>query len=143
MDASLELLTAALNTLRATGAVTALVGQHIYDRVPEKQDGTPNVPYPYISVGPSSSIPDDFDCVDGEEITVQLDVWTSGDNEAYGSAQCRQISGAVKRALHDAELPLTVNALVTLQWETTRIVDDPNPAISHGVLTFTATVETP
>lgn len=143
MDASLELLTAALNRLRTTTAVTADVGQRIFDRVPEQQDGAPSVPYPYISVGPGSSIPDDFDCMDGEEITIQLDVWTSGDNDAYGSAQCRRISGAVKKALHNAELDLTTNALVSLQWETTRIIDDPNPAVSHGVVTFTATVETP
>lgn len=143
MDASVELLTAALNRLRATTAVTMFVGQRIFDRVPEQQDGTPAVAWPYISLGPSSAIPDDYDCVDGEEITIQFDVWTSGSDEAFGSTQCRKISGAVKRALHDVDLALTVNALVTLQWETTRIVDDPNPAISHGVVTFTATVETP
>lgn len=143
MDASLELLTAALNALRASASVTEYVGQGIFDRVPERQDGTANVSFPYISVGPSSAIPDDIDCVDAEEITFQLDVWTSGSDDAFGSTQCRKISGAVKRALHDVELPLTVNALVTLQLETMRIVDDPNPAISHGVLTFTATVETP
>jgi hypothetical protein len=143
MDASLELLTAALARLRTTTAVTDFVGQHIYDRVPEKQDGTPNVPFPYISVGPSSSTPDDFDCMDGEEITIQFDVWTSGSDDAYGSAQCRKIAGAVKRALHGVDLALTVNALVSLELETLRIIDDPNPAISHGVVTFTATVETP
>ena len=143
MDASLELLTAALTRLRATTAVTDFVGTRIYDRVPENQDGTPNVVFPYISVGPSSSVPDDFDCMDGEEITIQFDVWTSGADDAYGSAQCRKISGAVKKALHDVELPLAVNALVTLQLEVLRIIDDPNPAISHGVVTFTGTVETP
>lgn len=143
MDASLELVTAALNALRASSSVTEHVGQGIFDRVPERLDGTPNVSFPYISLGPSSAIPDDIDCVDAEEITFQLDVWTSGSDDAFGSTQCRKISGAVKRALHDVELPLTVNALVTLQLETMRIVDDPNPAISHGVLTFTATVETP
>jgi hypothetical protein len=141
VDASLELIIAALNRLRTTPAVTAFVGQHIYDRVPEKQDGAPNVPFPYISVGPSSAVPDDFDCVGGEEITFQLDVWTNGANEAYGSVQCRKVSAAVKRALHDAELSLSVNALVTLQLEAMRILTDPNPAIHHGALTFTATVE--
>lgn len=143
MDASLELLTAALTKLRATAAVTAFVDTNIFDRVPEQQDGTPSVPYPYISLGPTSSVPDDIDCLDAEEVTFQIDVWTSGSDDAFGSTQCRKISGAVKRALHDVELPLAVNALVTMQLETMRIIDDPNPAISHGVLTFTATVETP
>lgn len=143
MDASLELLTAALTRLRATSTVTDFVGTRIFDRPPADQDGTVSVPFPYISVGPSTSIPDDFDCMDGEEITVQLDVWTSGANDAYGSVQCRKITSAVKKALHKADMSLTTNALVTLQLEVLRIIDDPNPAICHGVVTFTATVETP
>lgn len=143
MDASYELILAAINRLRATAAVTALVGTRIYDRVPEKANGTPDVVFPYVSMGPSTSIPDDFDCLDGEEITIQFDVWTSGAGEAFGSVQCRKITGAMKRALHDVDLTLPVNALVTLQHEITRVMRDPNPAITHGVIQFTATVETP
>lgn len=143
MDASVELIKAMFDRLRATTAVTSFVEQHIYDRVPEKQDGTINVPFPYVSLGPSSAIPDDFDCVKGEEVTIQLDVWCSGAGEAYGTAQVRKICGAIKAALHDVDLSLPTAALVTLQWETTRIIDDPNPAITHGVIQFTATVEIP
>ena len=143
MDASYELILAVINRLRATAAVTAFVSTRIYDRVPEDQSGTPNVAFPYVSLGPSSSIPDDYDCLDGEELTLQLDVWTSGSGEAYGSVQCRKICSAIKRALHDVDLTLTTNALVAIQWELTRILDDPNPAITHGAIQFTATVETP
>jgi hypothetical protein len=143
MDASFELIRAALDTLRASPAVTALVGQRLYDRVPEKQDGTPNVAFPYVSLGPSTSIPRDYDCLFGEEITIQFDAWTNGPGEAFGSVQCRKICDAVKRALHEAELTLQDNALVTLNWEMTRVLDDPNPAIAHGVIQFTAVVETP
>ncbi|MET3924604.1 DUF3168 domain-containing protein [Devosia sp. 2618] len=143
MDASFELILAAINRLRATPAVTSLVGTRIYDRVPEKTDGTPNVAFPYISMGPSTSIPDDFDCMDGEEITIQFDVWSSGSGEAFGSVECRKITGAMKRALHDVDLTLTTNALVSLTHEMTRTLRDPNPAITHGVIQFTATVETP
>ncbi len=143
MDASYELILAAINRLRATTAVTTLVGTRIYDRVPEDQSGNPAVAFPYISLGPSTSIPDDFDCMDGEEVTIQFDVWTSGSGEAFGSVQCRKISGAIKRALHDVDLTLTTNALVSFQHELTRILRDPNPAITHGVIQFTGTVETP
>lgn len=143
MDASYELILAAINKLRATPAVTSLVGTRIYDRVPEKTDGTPNVAFPYISMGPSTSIPDDFDCIDGEEITIQFDVWSSGSGEAFGSVECRKITGAMKRALHNVDLTLPVNALVSLRLELTRILRDPNPAITHGVIQFTGTVETP
>lgn len=143
MDASFELIKAMMDRLKVTPAVTALVGQRIYDRVPEQQSGAPGVAFPYISLGPDTSIPDDFDCMDGEELTIQFDVWSNGSGEAYGSVQCRKICGAIKRALHDADLPLQTNALVSLQYEMRRIMDDPNPAITHGVIQFTATVETP
>ncbi|MET3925937.1 DUF3168 domain-containing protein [Devosia sp. 2618] len=143
MDASYELILAAINRLRATPAVTSLVGTRIYDRVPEKTDGTPNVAFPYISMGPSTSIPDDFDCMDGEEITIQFDVWSSGAGEAFGSVECRKITGAMKRALHDVDLTLPVNALVVFRHEITRVLRDPNPAITHGVIQFSAVVETP
>jgi hypothetical protein len=143
MEASVELIKAVFEHLKATPAVTDFVAQHIYDRVPEETDGSTGVPFPYVSLGPSSTIPDDFDCLQGEEITIQLDVWSSGSGEAFSTMQCRKICGAIKKSLHDVDLSLPTNALVTLQHEITRIIDDPNPAIHHGVIQFTATVETP
>lgn len=143
MDASLELMRAVMDALRGDATVIGFVGERIYDRVPEKQDGTPDVPFPYISMGPTSSVPADFDCLKGEDVTLQVDVWSSGGGEAWASAQCRKIAGAVKRALHDVDLTLAENALVTLQMDLMRILDDPNPTIHHGVLQFTGTIETP
>lgn len=142
MDASVELIKAMFDTLRTNAAVTSIVGQRIYDRPPET-NGAVNVPFPYITLGPDTGIPDDFDCIESEELTVQFDVWTSGTGEAFGTVQCRKICGAIKKALHNVDLDLPTNALVTLRMEMRRILDDPNPAISHGVVSFTATVETP
>lgn len=144
MDASLDLLRAMMARLKADAAVAAFVGARIFDRPPDRPgDRRPDSDYPYLSLGPSTSIPDDFDCRYGEELGIQFDVWTSGAGEAFGSAQCRKISDAVKRSLHDAEIDLTDNALVSLQWQTTLILDDPDPALNHGVVRFAATVETP
>lgn len=143
MDASYDLILAALTRLRATATVTSLVGTRIYDRVPEDQSGTPIVTYPYLSIGPSTSIPADYDCLGGEEVTIQFDAWSSGAGEAYGTVQVRKIADAVKRALHDVDIALSTNALVSLQWEMTRVIDDPNPAINHAVIQFTAEIETP
>lgn len=143
MDASYELISAAIAKLRATPAVTNYVSTRIYDRVPGSQNGSENVPFPYISLGPSSSVPDDYECVDGEEITFQFDVWSSGCGEAFSTVECRKISGAIKRALHNAELTLSTNALVTLRHTLTRVMADPDPTISHAAVQFTAVVETP
>lgn len=141
MDASIELIQVMFTTLRTDTALLELVETaDIYERAP---DG----PWPetmrYISLGPSTSIPDDYDCMMGEEITIQWDVWTSGTGESYGSAMCRKICNRIKQALHDVDLALTHNALVTLQWQFTQVLDDPNPAIRHGVVRFVGNVETP
>jgi len=144
-DASIELIAAMMTLLRASVPLQNLGVAKIYDRVPTQTDGSlaPTVTHPYISLGPSTSIPADYDCMDGEEITVQWDVWTNGDEEAFATVLCRKLCKVVKRTLHNSELALINNALVSLEWEMTRIVDDPNPAIGHGVVMFTATVETP
>lgn len=144
MDASLELMMAAVARLRATPAIVSYVGPRIYDRVPATDTGLWTAQFPFISNGPTTSVPDDYDCMDGEEITIQFDVWSSGTSgEAYDSIQARKIANLIKRALHNADLVLTSNALVTLQHVMTRQVGDPNPAIHHFAVMFRATVETP
>lgn len=146
MEPTYELQLAALNALRASTALTALVGTKIYDRVPEKMAGgvlVPDVASPYISFGPVTVVPDDADCIDGEEITFQIDVWSWGSGLAYGSVQARLIAGIVRKVLHRADLVLVDNSLVSIAHELTRILRDPDGVTNHGVIQFTALVETP
>jgi hypothetical protein len=146
MEPTYELQLAALNALLETTALTAIVGRQIYDRVPEKQVGgvlVADVSSPYVSFGPVTVVSDDTDCIDGLEITFQIDVWSWGSREAYGSVQARKIAGIIRKALHNAELPLTSNALVTLTHQLTRILREPDGITNHGVIQFTAIVETP
>lgn len=143
MSPSFELISAAMNKLKATTAVTFFVDDRIFDRVPEKQDRSPNVESPYISFGPTSGVPDDAECMDGVQITFQVDVWSWGAGDAYSSAECHKLCDAVRRALHNAELALTQSALVTLTCELFRILRDPDGVTNHGVIQFTAVVETP
>lgn len=145
MEPSYDLQLAALNKLREVAALTAIVGNKIYDRVPEKLSGgalVPDVASPYISFGPVTSAPDDADCIDGEEITFQIDVWSWGSGLAYGSVQARQIAGIVKKVLHKADLDLSTNALVSIRHEMTRILRESDGVTNHAVIQFTATVET-
>ena len=44
MDPTLDLALAAMNKLKATAALAALVAQRIYDRVPEKQTASGPMP---------------------------------------------------------------------------------------------------
>lgn len=146
MDPTFELALAAMNKMKATAPLVAFVADRVYDRVPEKQTASgpvPDVPFPYISLGPTSATSDDYDCVEGIEISLQFDVWSSGSGEAYGSAQCRKICDLIRRGLHNAELTLANNALVTLTHSLTQILRDPNGTVNHGVVQFTALVEVP
>jgi len=145
MEPIYELRLAALNKLRQTAALTAIVGTKIYDLVPEKQvngQTVADVTSPYISLGPATAISDDADCIDGLEVTFQVDVWSWGAGLAYSSAQASQAAGEVRKALHDVDLPLTVNALVSIQHELTRILRDSDGQTNHGVIQFTAVIET-
>lgn len=141
MQGDIALIAAMFAALKADAALAVLIGQRIYDRVPSTQDGAPTVAYPYVSLGPTTGLTDDADCIPAEEITVQWDVWSSGTGEAYGSVECRKIAGHIKRVLHEAELSLSDGALATLTHEMTRILDDPQPHIHHGAVSFTGVVE--
>jgi hypothetical protein len=138
-----ELKAAIIARLKADATVASFVGTKVYDRPPEKTGGGLNVTSPYISMGPWTSIPDDYDCMDGVEITGQVDAWSWGSGEAFGSAEVSKIADAVRRSLHDAEFSLSVNALVAIRWELTRILRDPDGVTNHAAIQFTATVETP
>lgn len=140
-----ELQLAALERLRETSAVTDLVGTRIYDRVPEKNAGgvlAPNVESPYVSFGPVTAVPDDVDCVDGLEVTFQLDAWSWGADAAYGSVEVREIAGAITKALHKADLDLATHALVSIRHELTRILRESDGITNHAAIQFTALVET-
>jgi hypothetical protein len=127
----LELQGVIVQTLRADPAVTALVAQRIYDRVPEDS------PFPYIAYGPSDSVEADAECIPGVDISVQIDVWS----RAVGYPEAKRIAAAVRAALHDADLVLAENALVTIQHRQTINQRDPDGLTSHSFLMFAAYVE--
>ncbi|MPR62761.1 DUF3168 domain-containing protein [Ochrobactrum intermedium] len=119
--------------LKASPELTALIGGRIYDRVPESPT------FPYVSFGPSDEVSDDADCIDGFEVTMQLDVWS----RAVGFPECRRIVDAVRKALPEDGILLADNALVTFNHRISRLFRDPDGLTSHGAMTFEAFVEQP
>lgn len=119
--------------LKAAPELTVLIGGRIYDRVPESPT------FPYVSFGPSDEISDDADCIDGFEVTMQLDVWS----RAVGFPECRRIVDAVRKALPEGGILLADNALVTFNHRISRVFRDPDGLTSHGAMTFEAFVEQP
>lgn len=138
MDASYELEAAIIAALRTDTAVSSFVDSRVYDRVPVD----PEPDYPYISIGPSDSVQDDAECIEAQEITIQIDCWSNGPGEAFGTAEVRKLSGAVRKALHGEDFTLTDNALVMIEHRTTRIMRDEDGVTNHAAITFSAFVET-
>ena len=131
MSPDLEVQGLVVQTLKADAAVTALVAGRVFDQVPK------DAQFPYVSYGPSDVVEDDADCIDGLLVTFQIDAWS----RTVGFPECKRITDAVRRALHQRDLPLGVNALVYLQHEITRTQRDPDGLTSHGIMTFEASVE--
>lgn len=137
---TLELQDVIIEALRADVALTALVSGRVYDAVPPdtKRTADTGAAFPYVSLGPTSEVSDDADCIDGFEISLQIDCWS----QKVGFPEVRRIADAVRAALK-AELTLTDNALVYLQHRLTRTFRDPDGLVSHAALTFEAFAEQP
>lgn len=137
MDPTFELLRAVISRLKADAGVS-LFTTRVYDRPTDGQKVSP-----YISMGPSDAFTADAECIDGVEITMQIDCWSWGPNEAFGSAEVRKLAGAVRACLHEAEFTLDENALATIRHNITRYQLDGDGATNRAILSVTAFVEIP
>ncbi len=130
---SLEIQGAIVARLKATAAVTALVGTRIYDLVPA------GATFPYITLGEGDETSDDVDCIDGFEISLDIDVWS----RKPGFPEAKQIANEIRLALKEPPLAIGDNALVYFNHRQTRTFRDPDGLTSHAVLTFEAFAEQP
>lgn len=135
-DATHELQVAIVSALRADMAVTALVGNRVYDRVP-MEAGKITAEFPYISFGPTQDVPEGFDCIDASELFIQIDAWSRDP----GFAEGRKIAKAIKDGLHEQSLTLADNALVYFEFEGRRDIRAPDGLTTQIVMTFRAGVE--
>ena len=145
MDPTLEIIIACMNALKADEVVSSYVGNKIYDRVPEKRDNTgitlPDVISPYISLGATSLITEDYDCLDSVIINIQWNVWSWGNDEAYSSAEVRKIAFAVRKCLHKIEIDLNQNGFVDLQISLINYSRAADGVTNQATLTFEALVD--
>lgn len=132
MNVSEELQRLLFTTLKADAGVSAITSR-VYDNIP-----TAPV-FPYISFGPQDATDAGADCIDGQEITIQLDCWS----RAVGFLECKNMVDAVRKALHEQELTLTDNALAEIRVFLTRVFRDPDGLTTHGVVQVTASCEIP
>lgn len=133
MGVELELQGEAVKRLKAFAPLTALVGARIYDQPSSRAE------HPYVSLGPVQAVSDGAECLTAFEVTMQVDAWS----KKVGRVEVSKIAAAVRAALHDHDLSLAENALLSIQHRQTRILPDPDNQISHAAIEFVALVEQP
>lgn len=127
-DPSLPLQKAIIDALKANSGVTSIVGQRIYDDVPKSSDPA----QPYITLGPTQVLPDKADCIDGTEVSQQIDAWS----RAIGKPEVKRIGAAILAALDDNPPTVEGFTCVICEIESISYLDDPDGETKHAVLTF-------
>jgi len=125
-DPSLELQAAIVGKLKNDPGVQAVVGQRVYDEVPN------NPTFPYISIGDNQVLPDKANCIDGTEIFWQLDGWARDPT----FPMTKQISKAVVAALDDQAITVTGYAVVVCEISTVNYLHDPDGITRHVAINF-------
>lgn len=137
-DTSYELQRAIVAALKNDAIVTTLIEGRVFDNVPRSPDtGATTAGFPFVSFGGEQGVPENIDCIDAEEIIIQIDAWSRDP----GYMEVKRIAKAVKNVLHEAELPIADNGLVYFVFDGRRVLRDPDGLTSHAVLTFRAGVE--
>lgn len=119
-------------TLIADADVSSFVDDKVFDGPPDDAE------YPYIAFGPSDFVPEEQDCVELREETLQLDIWCSDQGR---SRICKQIVDACKRALKDAEGELAEHAMDPIRVVIARVIPEPADELAHGIVTISSMIE--
>jgi hypothetical protein len=133
MSAESLLQIALVAAIKADPALSGYLGARVYDHPPR------SAAYPYLCFGPSDDRPDDdIDDLHTLAFAWQIDVYV----QAQGNkVDCRNICAAVRTALKNIEIDLGADALVFLSISRSRIIGDPDPTLTHGIITLEGEIE--
>lgn len=107
-------------------------GGRVFDRV------EPSAAFPYIAIGELQAVKDAADCVDGFEVFIRLDVWSS----SPGKKEAATIAGTVRDALDDFDLVLAdPYAMLEIEHRDTVSEDAGDGLASRARVSFRALVE--
>ena len=110
-DPSLELQKALISAIKA---IPTLAGNNVFDTVPGSN------PFPRITVGIGSHVPDMAGCRDATESTMQIDAWSRD----VGFPEVKTIADQLRTRLNDGELTLTGHVLELMLVELTDMSRD-------------------
>ena len=122
------LQTAIYSKLSADNNLTAVLGAKVFDDIPE------NTSYPYVQLGEDTAI--DYSTKDstGSEVSVNIDVWS----RYRGSLEAKNIMDRIHTLLHDSSLSVTGANFISMRFEFSDIIRDPDGITRHGVMRFRA-----
>ena len=132
MSVSIDLQTLIYQRLVADAGVHAIVADRIFDRMPGDAD------YPCVTFGSSDYTPDDMECIEGRDETIQLDCWAIDHGRLRPA---KELADAVKAALHRYEADAGDSALITMNVEMVRVIRDADGLTGHGIITLTVNLE--
>lgn len=105
--------------------LTALVGQRVYDRVPD------NPTFPYLTLDISDAVEDDDDCGKHWRVNIEVHVWS----RAQGRQEASSIAGPVRNALDAMAVPAGYR-YNWQQYRSTRMMLDPDGLTTHGIVQY-------
>jgi hypothetical protein len=112
--------------LMASTALTDLIGDRVYDRVPSQPI------YPLVTIGNMQMLPESADGVDAAETVVTIHVW----DQFKQADKSRVVGGTVVNALHDEALRTEGIGTQSVLLESANYLRDPDGITNHAVLTF-------
>lgn len=101
-------------------------GYTIYDHVP--QDAS----FPYVVIGEGTATQWDTDDSTGSDATVTIHTWS----RYRGRKEVKEMQRQIYNALHRYDLPVTGLNTVTVEWEHSETLLDPDGLTRHGILRF-------
>jgi len=126
------LQTAVVERLASDSDVLAIIGaDRIFDRQITRAEP------PYLVLGEMTTTDFSAGDSDGSEHRFEIEAWT----KQNGRKQAVELAGAVRAALHDADLPLEGAALINLRHERTVSRRAPKTALHVARLRFRAVTE--
>lgn len=132
MSVELAVLKVMIARLRADATMTGLVSGRVYDQVPA------GAARPYVNVRSIQAVDDGADCIDGQEVYLDIDVWS----DAVGSGEAGQIASAVRKVLHGASLALDEPYTLTdIEHRDTNLARESDGIMTRARMSFRALVE--
>ena len=112
--------------LQSNSELAALVGNRIYDAVPQ------SVTFPYVTLGEDVITDWSTSYEDGASISFTVHVWS----RHRGREETKGIQGAIYNALNRADVSALNYDIIAIDFETSQSFLDADALTRHGVSTF-------